>query len=57
MTDNQVEEIQPSMASSDDSSNRITIAVIIAFVIIVLACLAACTAVTLVFLFNAPWRF
>jgi hypothetical protein len=38
-----------------DQASRITIAVIVATLIVILACIGACTAVTLVFFNNPPW--
>lgn len=57
MSETNAEEIQHDVPSSSDESNRVTIAVIAGIVVVVLACLAACTALSLVFLINAPWRF
>lgn len=57
MTENSADEIQHDVPSSSDGSNRVTIAVIVGIVVVALACLAACTAISLVFLINAPWRF
>lgn len=57
MSEIDAEEIQHDVPPSRDESNRVTIAVIVGIVIVVLACLAACTVVALVFFINAPWRF
>ncbi len=56
MTENVPEEIQPTVPSTEGRSNKVTITAIIATVIVILACLAACTTVTFVFLINAPWK-
>jgi hypothetical protein len=41
--------------SAGEQSSRVMIAVIVSTLIVILACIAACTAVWLVFLYNAPW--
>jgi hypothetical protein len=40
-----------------NQGSKVAITAVIATAIVVLACVAACTLVTVVFLINAPWRF
>ncbi|HEX9616954.1 MAG TPA: hypothetical protein VGA03_06020 [Anaerolineales bacterium] len=54
MNDPNPEYVRPLEPAADRSS-RVTIAVVVATLIVILACIVACTAIALVFLYNAPW--
>jgi hypothetical protein len=40
---------------AEDQSSRVAIAVIVSTLIVILACIAACTAISLVFFNHPPW--
>ena len=46
---------QINMETSKSSGNAIAVAAIIAFAIVSLACIAACTIMAYAFILNAPW--